>query len=188
MNATGSGRPRDPRIDTDVLAVTRAMLVESGWDGLSMRAIASRSGVSRASITRRWPSKAHLVLDAILGTTPDLSPFEGTDREGWIRWVVTGSAELFSRPEVRAATPGLLAAIRDHDDLRKALWRGFSDPSARLFAKDDSAEEAELNTPRAVLVLAAGAAMFTSLIAVEDDTPELRATILELLLPVAGKT
>ncbi|MFC9356346.1 helix-turn-helix domain-containing protein [Rhodococcus sp. NPDC057014] len=182
MNATGTGRPRDPRIDTDVLAVTRAMLVESGWEQLSMRAIATRSGVSRASITRRWPSKAHLVLDAILGATPDLTPFEGTDREGWIRWVVTGSAELFSRPEVRAATPGLLAAIRDHDDLRTALWRGFSGPSTQLFGSADSEES---NTATAVLVLAAGAALFTSLIAVEDDTPALRAKILELLVPVA---
>ncbi|MFD9666383.1 helix-turn-helix domain-containing protein [Rhodococcus sp. NPDC059968] len=184
MNATGTGRPRDPRIDTDVLGVTRAMLVESGWEQLSMRAIATRSGVSRASITRRWPSKAHLVLDAILGATPDLTPFEGTDREGWIRWVVTGSAELFSRPEVRAATPGLLAAIRDHDDLRTALWRGFSGPSIQLFGNEESEDGGSI-TATAVLVLAAGAALFTSLIAVEDDTPELRAKILELLMPVA---
>ncbi|WP_054247669.1 TetR/AcrR family transcriptional regulator [Rhodococcus opacus] len=183
MNATGTGRPRDPRIDTDVLAVTRAMLVESGWEQLSMRAIATRSGVSRASITRRWPSKAHLVLDAILGATPDLTPFEGTDREGWVRWVVTGSAELFSRPEVRAATPGLLAAIRDHDDLRTALWRGFSGPSTQLFEREEGPGES--STATAVLVLAAGAALFTSLIAVEDDTPELRAKILDLLMPVA---
>jgi AcrR family transcriptional regulator len=184
MNATGTGRPRDPRIDTDVLAVTRAMLVESGWEQLSMRAIAIRSGVSRASITRRWPSKAHLVLDAILGATPDLTPFEGTDREGWIRWVVTGSAELFARPEVRAATPGLLAAIRDHAELRNALWQGFSGPSTRLFDGD----QAEASTAKALLVLAAGAAMFASLIAVEDDTPELRAKILELLVPSAHGT
>ncbi|MCQ4119549.1 TetR/AcrR family transcriptional regulator [Rhodococcus tibetensis] len=185
MNATGTGRPRDPRIDTDVLAVTRAMLVESGWEQLSMRAIATRSGVSRASIARRWPSKAHLVLDAILGATPDLTPFEGTDREGWIRWVVTGSAELFSRPEVRAATPGLLAAIRDQAELRNALWQGFSGPSTRLFDNDHSTSDGGASTAKALLVLAAGAAMFASLIAVEDDTPELRAKILELLVPSA---
>ncbi|PWQ83387.1 TetR family transcriptional regulator, partial [Stenotrophomonas maltophilia] len=46
MNATGSGRPRDPRIDDTVLEVTRAMLLEVGWDQLSLRAIAARAGVS----------------------------------------------------------------------------------------------------------------------------------------------
>lgn len=175
---TRSGRPRDPRIDDEVLSATRDMLIELGWDQLSLRAIAARAGVSRASMSRRWPSKAHLVLDAILGATPDLSPFEGTDREGWIQWVVTGSAELFSRPEVRAAAPGLLAAVRDHDDLRTALWQGFSGPSTALFAGDD---DSALMTAKALLILGAGAALFTSLIAREDDSPELRGEILALL-------
>ncbi len=122
-----SGRPRDPRIDAEVLAATRDMLVEVGWDQLSLRAIATRAGVSRAALSRRWPSKAHLVLDSILGSTPDLAPFEGTDRAGWIDWVVAGSAQIFSRPDVRAAAPGLLAALRDHDDLRKRCGRGSVD-------------------------------------------------------------
>ncbi|MDQ2721997.1 MAG: TetR/AcrR family transcriptional regulator, partial [Actinomycetota bacterium] len=104
--AESIGRPRDPRIDAAVLAATRELLLEVGWDEMSLRAIAVRAGVGRAALHRRWPSKAHLVLDAILGTAPDLTPFEGTDRAGWVRWVVDGSAELFARPEVRAAVPG----------------------------------------------------------------------------------
>ncbi len=164
------------------------MLLEVGWDQLSLRAIAARAGVSRASMSRRWPSKAHLVLGSILGgATPDLTPFEGTDRDGWIRWVVEGSAQLFSRPEVRAASPGLLAALRDHDDLRNELWRGFSGPSTQLFLQNAEDPESALLDAKAVLVLAAGgAAMFSSLIAVEDDTDALRGRILELLLPAAS--
>lgn len=120
------------------------------------------------------------------GATPDLTPFEGTDRDGWIRWVVEGSAQLFSRPEVRAASPGLLAALRDHDDLRNELWRGFSGPSTQLFLQNAEDPESALLDAKAVLVLAAGAAMFSSLIAVEDDTDALRGRILELLLPAAS--
>ena len=187
MNTTGSGRPRDPRIDDAVLEVTRTMLLEVGWEQLSVRAIAARAGVSRASMSRRWSSKAHLVLGSILGATPDLTPFEGTDRDGWIRWVVAGSAQLFARPEVRAAAPGLLAALRDHDDLRNELWRGFSGPSTQLFLEDSEDRDAALLDAKAVLVMAAGAAMFSSLIAVEDDMEELRERILALLLPVAEK-
>ncbi|NKR57666.1 TetR family transcriptional regulator [Rhodococcus hoagii] len=188
-----SGRPRDPRIDAEVLAATRDMLVEVGWDQLSLRAIATRAGVSRAALSRRWPSKAHLVLDSILGSTPDLAPFEGTDRAGWIDWVVAGSAQIFSRPDVRAAAPGLLAALRDHDDLRKALWQGFSGPAAELFAAHAGPGESEedrrrdLLDARAVLVMAAGSALFSSLIVGDDATPELRARILELLAPVAER-
>ncbi|RVW07715.1 TetR/AcrR family transcriptional regulator [Prescottella agglutinans] len=193
-SAAGTGRPRDPRIDADVLAATREMLVEVGWEQLSMRGIAVRAGVSRAALSRRWASKAHLVLDALLGATPDLEPFEGTDRAGWIDWVITGSAQLFSRPDVREALPGLLAALRDHEDLRTALWQGFSGPATELFAAHgadgptpDETRARDLLDAKAVLVLASGAALFSSLIAEDDDTPELRARIRELLVPVADR-
>lgn len=194
-HASGTGRPRDPRIDADVLATTRDMLVEVGWEQLSLRGIAARAGVSRAALSRRWASKAHLVLDALLGATPDLEPFEGTDRAGWIDWVIAGSAQLFSRPDVREALPGLLAALRDHEDLRTALWQGFSGPAAELFAAHGAADHADspevrnrdLLDAKAILVLASGAALFSSLIAEDDDTPELRTRIRELLLPVAQR-
>ncbi|WP_031940510.1 TetR/AcrR family transcriptional regulator [Prescottella defluvii] len=188
-----TGRPRDPRIDTDVLAATREMLLEVGWEQLSLRAIATRAGVSRAAVSRRWASKAHLVLDALLGATPDLAPFEGTDRAGWIDWVVTGSAQLFSRPDVREALPGLLAALRDHEDLRAALWQGFSGPATALFVAHgsegatDEDRARDLRDAKAVLVAAAGAALFSSLIARDDDTAETRERIRELLAPVAGR-
>ncbi|QRI76830.1 MULTISPECIES: helix-turn-helix domain-containing protein [Rhodococcus] len=181
---TPAGRPRDPRIDAEVLAVTRAMLLEVGWEHLSLRGIAARAGVSRAALTRRWPSKVHLVLDSLLGSAPDLTPMHGTDRRGWIEWVVRGSADLFARPDVRAALPGLIAALRDHDDLRNTLWRTFSGPSTALFSHGDGSSPADLDA-RAVLVLAAGAALFASIVAAEDDTSALRERILDLLLPAA---
>jgi AcrR family transcriptional regulator len=181
-----AGRPRDTSIDERVLAVTRELLLEVGWDELSVRLVAARAGVGRSSLNRRWASKADLVLHAILGETPDLSPFSGTDVPGWIEWVVRGSHELFSRPDVRAAVPGLLLALRDNDDLRKALWANFSGPAIALFAEHRNATTAaagrrvELDA-RAVLAMASGAALFMTTVAAEDDTPALRRRIAELL-------
>lgn len=179
------GRPRDDSIDERVLTVTRELLVEIGWDELSMRQIAVRSGVSRSSINRRWPSKWELVFNAILGDTPDLAPFAGTDRRGWIEWVARGSRQLFARPEVRAAVPGLLLALAENDTMRHRLWADFSAPAVALFcgqAPDDAggAEEAERDA-RAVLAMAAGAAMFLSTVAVEDDTDTVHDRIAGLL-------
>lgn len=108
-----TGRPRDASIDDRVLAVTRDLLVEVGWDELSVRLVAGRAGVGRSSLNRRWSSKAELVLHAILGEAPDMSPFTGTDLTGWIDWVVRGSHLLFGRPDVKEAVPGLLLALRE---------------------------------------------------------------------------
>ena len=185
-------RPRDQTIDDRVLAATLTLLAEVGFDAMSVRGIAERSGVSRPAINRRWPSKAHLVLDAVLGVVPDLDRFDDVDRAGWVREVVDGSFELFDQTELRDAVPGLLAAIREHDDLRDALWPTFSGPAASIYVellpagtRARARRQADLEA-HAVITLAAGAAMVLSLLATEDDTPALRRTIASILGRGAG--
>lgn len=192
-SARASGRPRDTSIDERVLSVTRDLLVEVGWDELSMRLVAARTGVGRSSLNRRWSSKAELVLHAILGETPDLAPFSGTDLKGWIDWVVRGSHELFGRPDVRAAVPGLLLALGENDDLRRGLWERFSGPAVQLFADDVHAttpaqrRRADVDA-RATLAMAAGAALFVTTVAVEDDSETLRKRIAQLLITAVASS
>lgn len=188
-----AGRPRDSSIDDRVLEVTRQLLLEVGWDELSMRLVAARAGVGRSSVDRRWASKAELVLHAILGETPDLTPFSGTDLNGWIGWLAAGSHQLFSQPDVRVAVPGLLLALRENPALRNTLWGSFSAPAVALYAEHVPAatstqrRDAELDA-RALLVLAAGASLFLTTVAVEDNTEELRARIAELLTAAGGQS
>ncbi len=186
--ARSAGRPRDASIEQRVFDVTRELLVEIGWDDLSVRQIAARTGVSRSSLNRRWSSKAELVLHAILGATPDLAPFAGTDRRGWVEWVVRGSRELFARPEVKAAAPGLLLAMSQNDDLRRQLWENFSGPAVALFTDGYAGDQGSDRDARAVMAMAAGAALFLTTVAVEDDTDELHARICGILTDaVSGK-
>jgi len=160
------GRPLDPSLDERVLDATRRSLIEAGWNGTTLRGIAAASGVSRPAIARRWPSKAHVVLAAILGETPDLAPFEGADEEGWLRAVVDGSFELFGRPEVVAAVPGLLSEFGAHPELRDLLWQSFSGAASDLLTGPDGASP-ELDgavDAQAMIAVAAGAALFASLV------------------------
>jgi AcrR family transcriptional regulator len=177
------GRPRDDSIDDRIVAVTRELLLEVGWEALSLRAVAARAGVGRASLRRRWNTKAELVLHAILGPEPDMSRFDGTDRVRWITETVNGSHELFATPEVRAAVPGLLQALRENAELRRRLWSQFSGPPALLFAADPaSATSADPDVDaRAILALAAGSALFLSAVATEDDSQALRDRIIAIL-------
>lgn len=171
--------------------VARELLAQNGWHGLSLRLVAQQAGVGRASLARRWPSKAALVLDAILGVTPDLAPFKGTDVDGWIEWVVRGSHELYSRPEVKVALPWLLLALKENDSLRKALWSNFSGPAVELFSEDVGAvsaaeqQKSEL-LARAVLAMAAGAALLLTTVASDDDSAALREQITALLTAGVG--
>ena len=47
-----------------MLAVTLRLLQEHGYDGLTVDAVASAARASKATVYRRWPSKAELVLAA----------------------------------------------------------------------------------------------------------------------------
>jgi len=185
-NQSGPGRPRDASIDDRVLAATRELLSDGGFQQLSMRLVAQRSGVTRASLTRRWPSKAALVIDAVMGTTPDLTPFAGTDVYGWIDFVVRGSRALFNRPDMKAAAPDLSLALLEDKEQGRSLWNRFTGPAVDLFADDVGAQTAEERRSaeldaRAVLIMAAGAAMYVSTIAADDDSAELEERIVELL-------
>lgn len=176
------GRPRDPQLDARVLAAVRRSLVANGWSGTSVRGVAERSGVSRPAIMRRWPSKAHLVFEALLGTEPDLAPFVAAGPEGWTEALIAQTFELFDRPETRSAVPGLLGELTEHEDLRAELWEGFSGPAAALAAdaaSDPGPDADAALQARAAIVVAAGAALFATTIAGDDE--RLRAEVQSVL-------
>jgi AcrR family transcriptional regulator len=54
-------------------------VAEQGYDRLSMDDIASRAGVGKAAIYRRWPSKAVVIADAIAHWRRRLGPVEPPD-------------------------------------------------------------------------------------------------------------
>jgi AcrR family transcriptional regulator len=58
------GRPRDARTDLAVLQAVLDLTAEHGLAHLSMDAVATRAGVAKATIYRRWSSKEAVVLDA----------------------------------------------------------------------------------------------------------------------------
>ena len=60
------GRKRDHSRDLAILDAVLDVLAEQGYNGMSMDAVASRAKAGKATVYRRWPSKAHLVHDAIV--------------------------------------------------------------------------------------------------------------------------
>jgi AcrR family transcriptional regulator len=55
--------PWSPR-EAELLAVTLQLLQEHGYDRLTVDAVANTARASKATVYRRWPSKAELVLAA----------------------------------------------------------------------------------------------------------------------------
>ncbi|WP_136017850.1 TetR/AcrR family transcriptional regulator, partial [Arthrobacter silvisoli] len=59
------GRPRDTTLAASVLSATVDLLLERDTREVTITAITERSGVSRAAIYRRWPSREELIAAAL---------------------------------------------------------------------------------------------------------------------------
>ncbi len=59
------GRPRDEELQDTIIHAALETFVEEGLDAASVEGIASRAGVGKATIYRRWHSKEDLISDAI---------------------------------------------------------------------------------------------------------------------------
>jgi AcrR family transcriptional regulator len=70
------GRPRDPRTQLEILKAAAEILVEDGYRGLTMEGLATRAGVGKTTIYRRWKSLAELISD-LLEAANDAWPMPG---------------------------------------------------------------------------------------------------------------
>jgi AcrR family transcriptional regulator len=127
------GRPRDPRVDVAIREAALELLVEDGYHGTSIQAIARRAGVSAPSIYRRWGGKAELVEDAVFpqglldpaGGTGDI----GTDLVAYCRRII----EHLADPAVRAAIPGLLSEYQSDPQMWQRLAERSVTPMREAF-------------------------------------------------------
>jgi AcrR family transcriptional regulator len=73
------GRPRDERIDAEVVAAVLRTLTSRGYRAVTIEGIARKVKRARSSLYRRWPSKRHLVAYAVLS---ELGPAQVPDTGG----------------------------------------------------------------------------------------------------------
>jgi AcrR family transcriptional regulator len=87
------GRPRSEQADRAIMAAALELLAERGIAGMSIEEVASRAGVGKATIYRRWSSKGALALDAFLAEfrqqqpLPDTGSLRGDLRASLRAWV-----------------------------------------------------------------------------------------------------
>lgn len=73
------GRPRNPQVDTAIVAAALDVLAERGFARFTVEDVASLAGVSKASIYRRFPDKEAVIDHALDHINDDLPPIP---REG----------------------------------------------------------------------------------------------------------
>lgn len=110
-----------------MLRATVELLAETGYQGLLVSAIAERAGTSKPAIYRRWPSKAHLVHEAVfpIGAATAI-PGTGSLPED-LREMVRRTMTVLTTPAARAALPGLIGEMAADATLHSVLLERFAD-------------------------------------------------------------
>ncbi|KJL30488.1 TetR/AcrR family transcriptional regulator [Microbacterium oxydans] len=121
-----AGRPRDPGLERSILTAVQDLLIEHGYAGMTISAVATRARCGKSAIYRRWETKAELVVAAMraLQVTPD-EPDTGSLREDLI-----AAGMHFAGADERAATvlASLLSEIGRDEELRDVAYRLIGGP------------------------------------------------------------
>lgn len=130
LTQTAPPRRRSEKSRTAIVTATRELLLERGFDGLSIEAVAARAGVGKQTIYRWWPSRPALVADVMLedadkllasvNHTDDLA----ADLVGWVRKLATTLTTARGAAMLRILT----TAGMEHEDTATKLRAGFSEP------------------------------------------------------------
>lgn len=110
------GRAREDAI----LAAAVALVAESGYDRLSVDAIAARARASKATIYRRWPGKAPLIAEALRRQAEAATPAmrDTGSLRGDLRYAVAAITRALSGHAGALSLVGLFEAVRADPALR----------------------------------------------------------------------
>lgn len=152
------GRQLERSRDAAILHAAVEVLAEVGYDRLTMDAVALRAHAGKATLYRRWASKAELVVDAVgflEGPEPVAEPNTGSLRGDLLGHCCSGALSATDE-RMLSVLGGLITAVRRDGDLALAFTERFLRPRrARLetvFARARSRGELKADADISLLV------------------------------------
>jgi AcrR family transcriptional regulator len=122
------GRPRNEATRIAILNAAFAVLMERGYAGMSIEAVAQRAKTAKTTIYRWWDSKSELAVDAFFHTTAAAIelPETGSVQEDF-RQQITNLANLLSG-STGAVFAAMLGGARTDRELARSLGERWLEP------------------------------------------------------------
>lgn len=180
--------------DVAICDATLALLLEVGYDRMSMDAVAARAHASKATIYRRWPGKQELVLDAVRARGVGLTVAEDTgslrgDLVATYRSAVHGSAA-----DDADLIAGVLRAMRTAPELadcvRSQVIESKCDVSRTIVARAVGRGELPAKTDPLILHEVASALWFHRVLVVGGpvDDAFIAHVVDDVLMPLLDRS
>ncbi|MFN6484284.1 TetR/AcrR family transcriptional regulator [Nostoc sp. DedQUE02] len=134
INST-SGRPRSIHADQAILRATLDLLAEIGYESMSIEAIASRAGVGKTTIYRRYTSKEELVADAIESLRDDLAIPDTGSFWGDMDILIKNAAKKIDSPLGRQTLALIVSTASSNPQFAEVYWTKYTKLRREAFAK-----------------------------------------------------
>jgi AcrR family transcriptional regulator len=118
--SASTGRPRSEEAHRAILEATLQLLAEVGFSALTVEGVASRAGVGKATIYRRWASKLPLVVEAF-GGLPGMEDFDTGDLGEDLKKMLRSYIQAFNATALSAVLPSLAGERAHNPELAKVF-------------------------------------------------------------------
>lgn len=136
-SAPSAGRPRSEEAHQAILDATLELLAEVGFSALTVEGVASRAGVGKATIYRRWASKLPLVVEAF-GQLPALEDADTGSVERDLKTMLRSYLDLFHKTSLATVLPSLAGERAHNSELSKIfepVMKGRRQPLVRALQR-----------------------------------------------------
>jgi AcrR family transcriptional regulator len=136
-SAPSAGRPRSEEAHQAILDATLELLGEVGFSALTVEGVASRAGVGKATIYRRWASKLPLVVEAF-GQLPALEDADTGSVERDLKTMLRSYLDLFHKTSLATVLPSLAGERAHNSELSKIfepVMKGRRQPLVRALQR-----------------------------------------------------
>jgi AcrR family transcriptional regulator len=169
MTVGRPGRPRSAACDQAIVDAALDVFADEGYDGFTIEAVAARAGVGKATVYRRYPGKAELIVRAVscLTSAEVPEPDTGSLRAD-LAFVAHHLVRLLTRTvagrcvlQLAVALPRSRALAREHQRFlaeRRAVTRGVVE---RAIGRGDVAADTD---PEVVTDLLVGPLFYRHLV------------------------
>ena len=130
-----SGRPRSIHADQAILQATLDLLAEVGYESMSIEAIASRAGVGKTTIYRRYTSKEELVADAIESLRDDLAIPDTGSFWGDMDILINNATKKIDSPLGRQTLALIISTASSNPQFAEVYWTKYTKLRREAFSK-----------------------------------------------------
>jgi AcrR family transcriptional regulator len=129
----GRGRRPTEQVRGEVLTAAGELLIAEGMSGFTIEKVAQRSGASKVTIYKLWPSKGAVALDGYFTAVEETLTFPDTGNlEADLRSQLHAFVELLTGTDAGRVLAQLIGQAQTDPDLMQAYLATYAGPRRQL--------------------------------------------------------